>query len=168
MPSPCVAYRTSPTNIGLYLLSAVVASELGFINADELKFRISSALSTIEKLPKYRGHLYNWYDIKTLCVIGVPFISTVDSGNFIMSLMALSSMLRKYKGFDSEIAVINKITDNCDFSFLYNKRRRMLSVGYNTANEALCDGCYDLLMSEARTTMFLARQKIQSARRLLL
>jgi cyclic beta-1,2-glucan synthetase len=86
------APRISPTNVGLLLNARQAAYELGFITAPELVALTESSLATIERLEKYRGHLYNWYDTQTLKPLeAAPFISSVDSGNFIASLYTLRS-----------------------------------------------------------------------------
>jgi hypothetical protein len=61
-----VAYRTSPTNIGLSMLCMLSAFDFSFIDKDTLFDRLDKTLSTIEKMDKWEGHLYNWYDTKTL------------------------------------------------------------------------------------------------------
>ena len=88
-PVKALACRTSPTNIGLYLLSVMAMHDLGKLDTDAMLERLSRTLSTLEALPKYRGHLYNWYDTTTLEVLGRPFVSTVDSGNFALCLTAV-------------------------------------------------------------------------------
>ncbi|HTW82395.1 MAG TPA: glucoamylase family protein [Terracidiphilus sp.] len=86
------AARVSPTNIGLLLNSRQTACELGFITVPEFAALTSRTLESIERLEKYRGHLYNWYDTRTLQPLDAsPFVSSVDSGNFAASLFTLHS-----------------------------------------------------------------------------
>ena len=86
------AARVSPTNVGLLLNARQAACELGFITAPEFGRLTERSLATIERLEKYRGHLYNWYDTETLKPLEAsPFVSSVDSGNFIASLYTLRS-----------------------------------------------------------------------------
>ncbi|MBE6544052.1 MAG: hypothetical protein E7675_06590, partial [Ruminococcaceae bacterium] len=158
-PEPVVASRTSPTNIGLYLLCVPIAHKLGLITSSELYTRISQTLSTVEALPKHRGHLYNWYDTKTLHVIGTPYISTVDSGNFIACIIALRSYLSGLDGTKALVETCSTIIDSTHFDFLYNRKKKLLSLGYNTAEEKLTENCYDLLMSEARSAVYIAIAK---------
>ena len=84
-----IAGRTSPTNIGLGLLSILTARDMGYIGNLEMIDRISKTISTIEILKKWNGHLYNWYDTKTLKPLNPGYISTVDSGNFVCYLTTL-------------------------------------------------------------------------------
>lgn len=86
------AARVSPTNIGLLLNARQAACELGFLTAPEFAALSRASLGTIDRLEKIRGHLFNWYDTKTLAVLGnPPFISSVDSGNLVASLYTLHS-----------------------------------------------------------------------------
>ncbi|HPL99970.1 MAG TPA: glucoamylase family protein, partial [Bacillota bacterium] len=96
-PPNGVAHRTSPTNIGLLLASIISARDLGYISTWEMLERLDNTITTIEKLKKWRGHLYNWYDTVTLEVLRPNYISTVDSGNFIGYLMTLRQGLLEYK-----------------------------------------------------------------------
>lgn len=84
------AGRVSPTNIGLLLNARQAACELGFLTAPEFATLTRASIETILRLEKYRGHLYNWYDTETLQLLGnTPFVSSVDSGNFVASLYTL-------------------------------------------------------------------------------
>ncbi|MEO8297579.1 MAG: glucoamylase family protein [Burkholderiales bacterium] len=89
-PHVMVAHRTSPTNMGLYLLAAACARELGFIGSVELADRLARTLDTLERLPRHAGHFYNWYDTQTLAVLPPAYVSTVDSGNFSGLLLAVA------------------------------------------------------------------------------
>ena len=153
-PFEKTAHRTSPTNIGLYLVSALCAYRFGFIDINDLRGRIGDTVSTIVSLKKFRGHLYNWYDTETLEIIGDRFISTVDSGNFVCSLIALKEGLISLAGREPSLLdllpEIEKIITDTDFTFLYNKRRRLFSIGYDTELGKLLPNCYDIMMTECR------------------
>ncbi len=88
-PAPVVALRTSPTNIGLQLLATVSAWDLGFLPLDDLVHRLELVLRTLERMRRFRGHFYNWYDLRDLSVLEPAYISTVDSGNLAGHLIAL-------------------------------------------------------------------------------
>ena len=88
-PAPVVAMRTSPTNVGLQLLAAASAHQLGFIDLPSMVRRLEAAFDTMDRLRKFRGHLYNWYDLHDLRVLEPAYISTVDSGNLAGHLIAL-------------------------------------------------------------------------------
>jgi cyclic beta-1,2-glucan synthetase len=88
-PRGAVAHRTSPTNIGLYFLSSLAAHDLGYIALPELLDRLEHAFETLEQLTRFRGHFYNWYDTRTFAVLPPAYVSTVDSGNLLGSLLTL-------------------------------------------------------------------------------
>jgi len=88
-PEPVVAARTSPTNIGLQLLSTVSAYDLGFIELPDMIDRVERIFRSLERMRRFRGHFYNWYDLRDLHVLEPAYISTVDSGNLAGHLIAL-------------------------------------------------------------------------------
>jgi cellobiose phosphorylase len=88
-PPKGVAHRTSPTNIGLYLACTVAARDFGFIDTPGMIERIERTLSTIERMEKWKGHLYNWYETTTLKPLHPVYVSTVDSGNLASYLIAV-------------------------------------------------------------------------------
>ncbi|MDX2005446.1 MAG: glucoamylase family protein [Meiothermus sp.] len=92
-PKPLVAHRTSPTNIGLYLLSIISARDFGWIGLDETLERLEASLNTLGRLEKFRGQLYNWYDTRDLRVLEPRYVSSVDSGNLAGHLIALQQAL---------------------------------------------------------------------------
>ena len=91
-----VAARTSPTNIGFGLLATLTARDLGFIDTIETIHLVEKTITTIEGLPKWNGHLYNWYDTGTLKPLYPVYISTVDSGNLTGYLLTLARGLEEY------------------------------------------------------------------------
>ena len=96
-PAPVIASRTSPTNIGMALLANLAAYDLGYICAGEFLRRTGNTLATLEKLERYRGHFYNWYDTHTLKPLRPQYISSVDSGNLAGSLLTLQAGLAELK-----------------------------------------------------------------------
>lgn len=87
------AARVSPTNLGLLLNARQAACELGFLTAPELLHLTHASFATIARLPKFRGHLYNWYDTRTLSPLPHPSVSSVDSGNLVASYHMLHAGL---------------------------------------------------------------------------
>jgi cyclic beta-1,2-glucan synthetase len=85
-----VAQRTSPTNIGLWLTSALAATDLGYLTAEQFLERGEQTMATIGKLERYEGHLLNWYDTQTLQPLWPRYVSTVDSGNLMATLWVVS------------------------------------------------------------------------------
>ncbi|MGI6085129.1 MAG: glucoamylase family protein, partial [Acetivibrionales bacterium] len=258
-----IAYRTSPTNIGLQFLAILSARDFGFDTLSSLLDYAENILYTLAVIPKWRGHLYNWYDVKTLGVLVPKYISTVDSGNFFASLIAfknglleqinapvfaetmmteinkqinlgntglklkddyetvgdflsdiievreklnsgeiankedgrvIGELTRRINLIEREILefgaldadfstkttlqetadsgnqyartlidrirglaeTIDKMLDEADFSFLFNNKRRLFHIGYNTESQKADEGCYDLMASEALLTSFLS------------
>ena len=92
-PPRGVAHRTSPTNIGLCLTANLAAYDFGYISAGDLILRTSSTLDGMDRLERYRGHFYNWYDTRSLEPLRPMYVSTVDSGNLIGHLLTLASGL---------------------------------------------------------------------------
>ncbi|HUB27943.1 MAG TPA: glucoamylase family protein [Tepidisphaeraceae bacterium] len=90
-PPVGAAHRTSPTNIGLALLANLSAYDFSFIPLDTLIERTSLTLGTMDRLQRYRGHFYNWYDTRSLEPIRPLYISTVDSGNLSGHLLTLAA-----------------------------------------------------------------------------
>ena len=90
-PGRTVAHRTSPTNIGMLLLSTVSAYDLGYIGLEQLALRLRLTLRTVARLEHYRGHLLNWYHTRTLEPLSPRYVSTVDSGNLAAALLAIEA-----------------------------------------------------------------------------
>ena len=84
-----IAARVSPTNLGLLLNSRQAANEFGYLTSPEFAEQTLRTLATISVLPRHRGHLFNWYDTRTLEPLHPRFISSVDSGNLLASLWTL-------------------------------------------------------------------------------
>jgi cellobiose phosphorylase len=93
VPPRGVAHRTSPTNIGLSLLANLGAYDFGYIGAGNVIQRTRQTLETIGRLNGHRGHLFNWYDTRTLEPLRPLYVSTVDSGNLAGHLLTLVSGL---------------------------------------------------------------------------
>ena len=203
-PEPTIAPRTSPTNIGLQLLSIVSASDLDFISRQEMIDRLEQVFKSLERMHRYRGHFYNWYDLHTLQVMEPAYVSTVDSGNLAAHLIALKQAciqiiheLRPRTGefvvpgqtlaqglvaaasgermagtvgpdedISGDCARLRAIADRAfayamemDFTFLFDDRRKLFSIGYQTSANTFDNSFYDLLASEARLASFVAVAK---------
>jgi cyclic beta-1,2-glucan synthetase len=95
-PRPVVAHRTSPTNIGLYLLSTVTARDMGWLTEGDALQRLEQTLATMDRMPRFRGHFYNWYDTTDLRVLDPAYVSSVDSGNLAGHLLAVAQSCRDW------------------------------------------------------------------------
>jgi cyclic beta-1,2-glucan synthetase len=169
-PHDMVAHRTSPTNIGLYLLSAACAHQFGWLTAPQLAQRLHSTLDTLDKLTRHHGHFLNWYDTQTLQPLLPMYVSTVDSGNLCGHLLAVAQACRELAqqadaapAQASEWTLLaqrcEKLAAEPEFGFLYSPRRHLLHIGYRVAEQQLDASFYDLLASEARLTSLWAIAK---------
>ena len=156
-PYKGAAHRTSPTNIGLAMISALCAFDLGFISGEEMEEKIEKTLETVEALPKWNGHLYNWYNTKTLKPMLPRYISTVDSGNFVSYLITVAMGIKEYRGKETPLCKrLLTLAENTDFGPLYYKKKAVFSIGFSLDENKLTDSYYDLLASEARQAGFIA------------
>jgi cyclic beta-1,2-glucan synthetase len=96
-PAPVLAHRTSPTNLGVYLLSVACARDFGWIGTVEAIERLEGTLATMGRLARFRGHFYNWYDTRDLRLLDPHYISSVDSGNLAGHLVALANACREWR-----------------------------------------------------------------------
>ena len=94
-PEPVLAKRTSPTNVGVYLLSVACARDFAWIGSGEAIDRIERTLDTLDRLERFHGHFLNWYDVERLEPLDPRYVSTVDSGNLAGHLLALAESLRE-------------------------------------------------------------------------
>jgi len=129
LSSPVRSGYTSPTNIGGYMWSTVVARELGIITADECRQRLTQTLTTLSGLKHHEpsGMFYNWYDEATGNVITVwpvdgstiyPFLSSVDNGWFAASLMVV-------RNAEPRVAnLANALLSAMNFGMYYDKDAR--------------------------------------------
>lgn len=153
-PPTGTAHRTSPTNMGFALLSALCAHALGVDNGRGLTLA-EQMLTTMEQLPRWNGHFYNWYHTCTLRPMPPLYVSTVDSGNCAAALLAAANALRGW-GQDELAARAQALCDGMDFALLYDPQRRLMHIGIDTGSGKRSEGYYDLLESEARLTSYFA------------
>ena len=91
-----LARRTSPTNIGLGLLAVQTAVDMGFLGRGEALARLEGAFDTLDAMERHQGHFYNWYSTETAAPLLPRYVSTVDSGNLVGSLLTLKEGLREW------------------------------------------------------------------------
>jgi cyclic beta-1,2-glucan synthetase len=137
-----VAERTSPTNMGLALVSTQVAYNMGFITYGELLDRVEKTLLSMYKLEKYKGHFYNWYETKLGEVLSPKYISTVDSGNLAASLITIKEAIKQsadqrginkqiWKGLHDSALVVREIFE------VYKNDKHLPELAYQKINNSL-------------------------------
>ena len=167
---PKIMNRTSPTNIGLGLLSVISSYDLGYENLENTIKLLDKMLETISNLPKWNGHLYNWYNLDNLQPLMPRYISTVDSGNLVGYLFTVKQFLNEQKIklreekeliniIENLLVIVEQLINNTDFSKLYVENNRLFSIGFNIEENSLTDSYYDLLASEARQASLVAIAK---------
>ena len=140
---------TSPTNIGFSILSDVSASILEITDCETAKNRVKNTLDAALSLEKFKGHLFNWYDVNTKSPLEPCFVSSVDSANFITALI----VAREY--FSGDIKrVVDEYLKTVDFSVLYDKSRDLFYIGYDKRKNTF-SGHYDNVVSESRLLSYL-------------
>ena len=164
--------RFSPTNLGLLLNARVAAVCLGQQTLPEFIAATRASLDGLNRLAKFRGHLFNWYDLDTLQPLAPRFVSTADSGNLAAALWTLKQACLAWA--ESAAAALgpagrpallrlaaecDQLVSAMDFSFLYSPRRRALSVGWDLERGENYAACYDLYASESRIAVFIALAK---------
>lgn len=174
-PQPTIAHRTSPTNIGMYLLASCCAREFGWIDTAVLLARITATLDTVDRMQKHQGHLFNWYHTQTLQLLPPAYVSSVDSGNLAGHLVAVAQACRAFaaEGCQSdEESALEALAGRCDalhadmdFSGLYDPKRHLFHIGLRVEENVLDASYYDLLASESRLLSFLAIAKGDVPRR---
>ena len=144
------------------MLAVISSYDLGEENLDFCLEKLNKMTDTIEKLQKWNGHLYNWYNTKTLKPLLPRYISSVDSGNFVGYLYVVKQFLLEFPQNNETVFLcqrIDNIISNTDFSVLYNPKNKLFSIGFNIEENKLTDSYYDLLASEARQTSLIAIAK---------
>ncbi|MDZ4332925.1 MAG: glucoamylase family protein, partial [Pseudomonas sp.] len=95
-PKPVIAHRTSPTNMGLYLLSAIAARDFGWAGTQRTLARLQATLAVMAQLQRHRGHFFNWYDTEDLRPLAPAYVSSVDSGNLAGHLLVVANACEEW------------------------------------------------------------------------
>ena len=164
MPPAPNADRVSPTNLGLTLLGALCANKLGLSDREETVSLARHILTTAERMAKWRGHLYNWYDTRSLRPLEPKYVSTVDSGNLAACLIAAAAALTEL-GEDALALRARSLYRAMEFPALYDQTRRLFVIGRAPEEDAAPDSWYDLLESEERLTGYISIASGQVERR---
>lgn len=147
---PLAADYTSITNIAMDFLAIVAAYDLGFIERSHAVNRAKSVLKTMDRLDRWKGFFYNFYNTQTLRVTR-NFISSVDSGWLAVSLVVLR------QAFGGELADhATRLLDEFDFSEFLDPENNLLALGIDPDTGETAGSHYGMLGTEARATSFYA------------
>ncbi|WP_020385711.1 glucoamylase family protein [Kribbella catacumbae] len=127
--NPVRSRYTSPTNIGGYLWSTLVARELGIISPQESVRRLTQTLTTMARVDHHEpsGMYFNWYDEATGAVLTVdpdgtkpitPFVSSVDNGWFAAALMVVRNAEPRVR------RLADSLLTKMNFAYYYNPDAR--------------------------------------------
>ena len=157
IPVPVLAHRTSPTNLGLYLLSVVSARDFGWIGTVEAVERLEATLATMKVLERFRGHFYNWYDTRDLRPLDPKYVSSVDSGNLAGHLIALANACQEWRA--ASLTDAQRFAGIGDSLELARDMTDQLSdgTGVQTVTRRQFDGAHALLAASVKQ-MFVSRE----------
>jgi cyclic beta-1,2-glucan synthetase len=127
------ANRTSPTNIGMWLMSAVSACDLGFLTPEQMLERCSNTLDTLTRLERCEGHILNWYNTRSLEPLEPRYVSTVDSGNLIAAFWVLAQTAEEIESRPPlEKSALRGLTDNLDVIADHFRQTILITVPMQT------------------------------------
>ncbi len=160
-PPRGIAARTSPTNIGMYLVALVSAQALNLLDADTMARRMEQTVSTMEKMERWQGHYFNWYDTRTLAPLSHRYVSSVDSGNLAACLLLCAQAVRgQLSRIDTSLvslpARLDALASQMDFGKLYDPASDLFTIGIHADSGVADSAHYDLMASEARLLSYLA------------
>ncbi|MCL2862056.1 MAG: hypothetical protein FWE22_06570 [Firmicutes bacterium] len=142
-----VAARTSPTNIAFSILAHICAFEMQYLESAVLNEKCKKIIEAVLKLDKFEGNLFNWYDTKTLSPLYPRYVSSVDMGNFLMSLLTLLPYC------DEKLKpVVEKLLSDAKIETLFDDNRGLFRIGYNADTALFDENHYDLIGSESMIT----------------
>jgi len=145
VPNALTAHRTSPTNIGLYILSLISACDFGFIGTIKFMKLLARTIESMRKLELHEGHYLNWYDIKSLTPLLPKYISTVDSGNLAgYLLVAKQSCFEIQNNFVVDAKILDGLKDI--FSLIDGELRILELVSHDVTINL--EACRQLLYSQ--------------------
>src|SRR3569833_2389234 len=155
-PPRGIAHRTSPTNIGLALTANLAAYDFGYLNVSEVIARTEATCGTLDKLQRFRGHFYNWYDTQSLEPLRPTYVSTVDSGNLAGHLLTL-------------VGGLNELAHQPVFraQLLVGLADTLAALGAVLAKRQPCTAAQDQALNGLRKLLAARPRSLHEARRLL-
>ena len=166
--------RTSPTNIGLWMLSALAAQDFGYLTVDQIVETLTHTMETIGKLERYEGHLLNWYDVQTLRPLEPRYVSTVDSGNLLGALWSLEHGLeellqrplldgRTFEGLRDTVEILKPLAEQEGISGLDTNALKELKRASESSTDRIAESLHLLRRAEGsvRTLAGKARESAE-------
>src|SRR6266496_840966 len=157
-PRPVIAHRTSPTNIGLLLLSTLAAYDFGYVGLVELLERLEFTLGSLERLQTSRGHYFHWHDTRKLMTLWQQYVSVVYSCKFECTLITLRHACLEPPDDDLfDQRTINGLADTVaaivqETSQLATTRQRTDAITMKELREEI-ESCASLLSRKAPQTL---------------
>lgn len=112
-PEQVIAHRTSPTNMGLYLLATLAANDFGWAGLGATLKRLETTLAVMQRLPRFKGHFFNWYDTRSLLTLEPAYVSSVDSGNLAGHLLVVATACEHWQQQPGYGAARRGLQDTC-------------------------------------------------------
>ncbi|QGQ48253.1 glucoamylase family protein [Metabacillus sediminilitoris] len=146
------ARHTSPTNIGMDMMSTVSAQQMGLITEAEAVKRIKVTLNTLEELEKWNGLFYNWYNTGdgSIKKDWGQFISQVDNGWLSAGLIVVG------QAYEELYDQTSRLVDNMNYTTLYDPEVGQFRGGYDVAKGKLTDHHYGLFYTEPRVASYIS------------
>lgn len=160
-PNKGISHRTSPTNIGLYMVALIASEKMRLLSLDQLCRRMEAAVESLEKTEKWHGHPYNWIDTRSLAPMQPRFVSSVDSGNLAVCLLTAAQGLRMLLAelpprFQSLPQRLDDLAGQMDFRPLFDYDAELFRIGILPETPEKTHPHYDLLASESRLLSFVS------------
>jgi hypothetical protein len=124
---------TSAANIGVYLWAVVAANDLGLVSRPKARAQLQATLTEVQKLKRFDGFLYQWYDTTSGDAIRNPgdihcsteptpvfdncyFISNVDNGWYASGLIVVRQAMPELK------QLVDSLIGPMNFGIFYDDR----------------------------------------------
>lgn len=153
---------TSPSNIGLALLSCVAVDQLSYIDSDQALAQASILVHSIESLETRSGMFLNWYHTDTcepvvywptdsgeVCVVE-EFISSVDNAWLAIGLIIASEHFPELKDR------IDAILDKMSFCVFFDENRGSFAGGIHQSGKLSDYHFPSTFLSEARILYYVS------------
>jgi cyclic beta-1,2-glucan synthetase len=132
-------------------------SEFAPLRNDEMFPGKLTDCPSLQQLPKFIDDLERWLGARIDSDLGADKNLCENLRSLLPQ--ARSNAVQLADTLRTIAADARKLADAMDFSFLLNRRRKLMSVGFNVQTQEMEPSCYDLLATESRTAVFAAIAK---------